>query len=389
MRPDLHVDTLLQHYGEEQKILGAVTAPIFQNSLFVFDEYEAFLDTMLNNPGGPPHHYSRYSNPTVEIAEKKIAMLEGADNCKVFGSGMGAISCALMSCIQSGSHVIAVDTCYQPVRHFLDLYLPKFGVRVTYVDGLSADEVLGEIREETTCIYLESPSSLVFRMQDLEAIATGARERGVTTICDNSYASPVLQNPLSFGIDLVAHSATKYLGGHSDITAGALCGSAERMDRILRNEVQFFGSIIAPFPAWLLTRGLRTLKLRVRQHEVAGNTLAAWLRTRPEVSCVHHAGLEDHPQRALFEKQMRGSGGLLSFEPVRQERDYVMRLMNSLELFQIGVSWGGFESLCVALFVQPIGYSEPRYVVRLYCGLEEPHDLIADLERAFATAEAS
>ncbi|HZH99432.1 MAG TPA: aminotransferase class I/II-fold pyridoxal phosphate-dependent enzyme, partial [Fimbriimonadaceae bacterium] len=307
------LDTLLQHFGEEEKILGAVTPPIFQNSLFVFDEYEGFLETMLENPGGPPHHYSRFSNPTVEVVEKKIALLERAEECKVFGSGMAAISCAMLSCLQAGSHVVAVDTCYQPVRKFLDLYLPKFGVRVTYVDGTSTEELLDEIRPETSCIYLESPSSLVFRLQDLEAIARVAREKGITTICDNSYASPLYQNPLEFGIDLVVHSATKYLAGHSDITAGVVCGSAERIDGILRNELQFFGSIIAPFPAWLLLRGLRTLKRRLKQHELSGNRLAAWLRTRPEVERVHHVSFEDHPQRDLYLKQMRGSGGLLSF----------------------------------------------------------------------------
>jgi cystathionine beta-lyase len=380
-------NTRLQHFGEEEKIRGAVVPPIFQNSLFVFDTVEELFQAMLEEPAGPPHHYSRLGNPSVHLAEQKIAMLEGTEGCKLSGTGMGAIAMAIMSSIEQGSHVITLDTAYQPVRLMLTDYLSRFGVTTTFVDGICTDAIIDEIRPETSLIYLESPSSVLFRLQDLEAVAKAARQKGVTTVVDNTCATPLFQNPAKFGIDLVCHSATKYLGGHSDITAGAVCGSAERLRWIVKQEMSYLGSIIGPFPAWLLTRGMRTLPLRLKQHEAAGNEVASWLLDQPQVDRVHHLGLPSYPQRDLYRKQMRGSGGLFSFEPSCQEREKVHRFCEELRLFQIGISWGGFESLVVPLEIHPMNYPEPRQVVRLFVGLEDPADLIADLQQAFEAAE--
>ncbi|HSI71992.1 MAG TPA: PLP-dependent aspartate aminotransferase family protein [Fimbriimonas sp.] len=378
------LNTMLAHYGEEEKLKGAVTPPIFQNSLFVFPTMEELLEAMYDTPAGPPHHYSRVGNPTTALAEKKIAKLEGAEACKLFGTGMGAISAAVISCVKAGSHVIAADTCYGPVRDFVSKYLDRFGVTYTWVDGRCPEEFFDAIRPETSLIYLESPSSLVFRLQDIEAVAKFARQKGIATIMDNTYNTPLHMQPLSVGVDMVVHSGTKYFGGHSDITAGAVATSNERANKMIRGEIAYFGAILHPFSAWLLNRGLRTLPLRLKRHEETANTIAAWLDDRPEIDVVHHLGLPSYPQRDLMRKMMTGTGGLFSFEPKVQDEAKVMAFANSLKLFQRGISWGGHESLVVALKCQPLGYTEERWIVRLFCGLEDAPDLIRDLDQALA-----
>jgi len=241
---------------------------------------------------------------------------------------------------------------------------------------------LDAIKPETSLVYLESPSSVIFRLQDIEAITKVCREKGVATLFDNSYSSPVLQTPADFGVDIIVHSATKYLAGHSDVTAGVVASTNEHIDKLIRNEVMIFGSLLAPFPAWLMLRGMRTLPVRLRHHQESGNIVAAWLEQHKKVERVFHPGLPSFDQRALFCKQMKGSGGLLTFMPKRQDKDAVIRLVEDLKIFQIGVSWGGFESLAVPICMKPLGWEEEGFVVRLYCGLEDPKDLIKDLEQA-------
>ncbi len=380
---DLGPNTLIQHLGEEDRHMGAIAPPIFQASNFAFENVHAMHEAMKNHSGGAPYIYSRVTNPTLEMVEKKIAALEGVERCRVTGSGMGAISLALMANLEQGAHVVSVDTCYGPVRKLLDEYMPKWGVCTTYVDGLSADEMIDAIRPETKVFYMESPSTFVFRLQDVRKICAAAKDKGVTTMIDNTCATPLHQNPAAFGVDIVLHSASKYMAGHSDITAGAICGNEARMEQILKYEVDLFGCALAPFSAWLLQRGLRTLSFRIARHQETGNAIAAFLKSRPEVEIVHHVGLPDFPQRELRDSQMRGSGGLLSFEPKSQEYEKVKRFAEALNIFTIGVSWGGFESLIVPLEIQPIGYAEPRQAIRLYTGLEDAKDLIADLKQAF------
>ncbi|CAN5486958.1 aminotransferase class I/II-fold pyridoxal phosphate-dependent enzyme [soil metagenome] len=381
---DLGVDTLLQHLGEEEKILGAVTPPIFQNSLFLFPTVQELFTAITETPSGPNHHYSRISNPTVDLAEQKIAMLEGTEACKVFGNGMAAISAAILSCVMSGSHIVAPDTCYGPLRDFVSKYLHRFGVTYTWVDGRNPQDFYDAVRPETTIIYLEAPSSLVFRMQDIEPICKFAKERGITTMIDNTYNTPIHCQPAKFGVDIILHSATKYMGGHSDLTAGALCASQDKIDQIIRGEVAYLGGILHPFSSWLLTRGLRTLSVRIKRHQETGNSVAKWLEQQPEIRVVHHLGLDSYAQKELVEKYLTGTSSLFSFEPKVQDEAKVMAFCNSLKLFGKGISWGGFESLVVAIPMQCSGYEEPRWIVRLYCGLEDPQDLIADLDEALA-----
>ncbi len=383
---DVSVDTLLQHFGEDEKILGAVSPPLIQTSTFVFDDVDSFSSAMANSPGGPPWHYSRVGNPTVAAAENKIAALEHTEAAKMFGCGMGALTAAMFSCIGAGSHVVAVDTCYGTTRQVFEEYLPRFGVSHTYVSGLTPESILDAVKPETTLIYLESPSSLVFRLQDIEPVTKYAREKGIPTLLDNTYSTPLHCNPADHGVDMVIHSCTKYLAGHSDTCSGVVCASKDRIDRLTRWEVNFFGSICSPFNGWMVHRGLRTLRIRLKQHELAGNIVADYLASKPAVEKLIHVGHETYPQRDLFKKYYRGSGGLLSFVPVNQDPEYIKRLCNAMKLFRLGVSWGGHECLVVPVPVKPMGWTEETWVIRLYCGLEDPADMIKDLEQAFALA---
>jgi cystathionine beta-lyase/cystathionine gamma-synthase len=379
------VEWILQHLGEEEPILGAVTPPIFQTSLFIFEKCEDFARSFdYTGEGAELYNYSRIGNPTVDLVCRKIAALEHCEEAMVFGSGMAAISAAILSQVEAGAHIVAVDTCYGPTRQFIADYLPRFGVEHTFVTGTRADEVLDAFRPTTKVLYLESPSSIVFRIQDLETLCRGAREKGVTTIADNSYSSPVFQTPRDFGVDIIVHSATKYLSGHSDVVSGALATDRERMKKIKLGELPLLGAILPPFPAWLLLRGLRTLALRMEASQERGNAIATYLSGRPRIDRVFHVGLPGHEDRSLVAKQMRGSTGLLSFMPECQDRDRIFAFADALQVFRRGVSWGGHESLCVPLPYRPIDWSEERWLVRLYCGLESPRDLVADLEQAFA-----
>lgn len=374
--------TQLAHFGEDEKHLGAVIPPIYQNSLFVFDTMEELHENMYRNPGGPPHHYSRVSNPTLELLESKVAHFEGGEACKVFAAGMTAVSMAILSAVKGGGHVVAVDGIYGPANAFLNTYLAKFGVECTMVDGRDTQQVIDACRENTTLIYLESPTSLTFRLQDIGEIAKFAREKGITTMIDSTYNTPIHMKPLEMGIDVVIHSLTKYYSGHSNATGGAVIGSKEYIQKLIKEEVILMGALLPPFQAWLFTQGSRTIKLRLKQHEIAGNKVAGWLEQQPEVKVVHHLGLDSYAQKDVFQKTMKGSSGLFSFEAKTREYAKVMDFCNRLQLFGRGISWGGFESLVVASHVKPCDYQEPEWFIRLFCGLEDPEDLISDIQNA-------
>lgn len=379
--PEWKRETLIQHLGEEQKLLGSVAPPLHLTSTFVFEKVEDWNHSY-QEPLTGPCMYSRISNPTVRMAEQKIAALEGADACKLFSSGMAAISAAILSCVRSGDHVIAVDTIYGPTKELLTSWLPRFGVTCTYVSGVDLDEIKQAATESTKLVVLESPSSFFFHLQDLEAISSWAKTKGITTMIDNSYATPWRQQPAKFGIDIICHSATKYLGGHSDVVAGALCCSEERMVNLLREEVALFGGALHPFGAWQILRGLRTLPLKVKAVAESADQVAAWVRQQPWVKETLHVGFDDFPQKELRDKQMSGWTGLFSFIPVCQDQKTVHTFLEALTIFQLGVSWGGHESLAVALQPASILRPEPTWLVRLYCGLEHPDDMIRDIQQA-------
>lgn len=377
----LGIDTRLVHLGEEQTIQGAVVPPLFQNSLFLFDTVEGLFNAMSEHPAGAPHSYSKTSNPTLDLAERKIADLEGAESCKLVGCGAAALSIPIIANTKAGAHVILPDTAYFPVRHLLSEMLARFGVTHTLVDGRRKEDFLDAIRPETSLIYMEAPSSIMMRMQDVEGVTRETRARGITTMFDNTYNTPIHFNPLKHGVDIVCHSVSKYMGGHSDLIAGAICTDAKRMDDIVRGEINAFGAA-APFVAWLVVRGLRTLPLRIKRHEATANTIAAWLESRPEVARVHHLGLPSYPQRELVQSLFSGTGGLFSLELEDQSQETANRFVNALRFFGKGVSWGGHESLALSMPVKTIDGN--RVAIRLFCGLEDPADLQRDLEQAFS-----
>jgi cystathionine beta-lyase/cystathionine gamma-synthase len=369
-------ETLCGHWGDTpERFLGAPAPPIYQNSLFTAPNTAAFLDRAARHP--EVYDYTRCANPTTDVLEAKLAALEHAEACRCFGSGMAAVSAAVMHAVRAGSHVVAVDTLYGPARQLLTEYLPRFEVTTTFVPGRDPADFTAALRPETSLFYLESPSSLVFRQQDLAAVAAIARAHGVTTVVDNSWASPYFQNPLDFGIDLVLHSATKYLGGHSDLVAGAVMGNRERLQVIGEQEGRLIGGILDPFAAWLLLRGVRTLTVRMERHRENAGVVAAYLEAHPRIARVHYPGLASHPQQDLTARQLRGCSGLLSLELRDSSREAACRMVDGLRYFGIGVSWGGFESLAI-----PVALGPDRWAVRLHIGLETAADLLADLEQA-------
>lgn len=372
------VPTMLQHLGDDDHVNGAVVPPLFQVSTFVFESLDDF-ERMASLPEGR-HAYSRITNPTVRILEKKVAALEHAEEARIFSSGMAATSTAILSCVQAGDHVVAIDTIYGPTQKFLG-YLSKFGITHTLVDGRNPESIFEAVKTNTKLICLESPSSLVFHLQDLRAVAEYCRPRGIHTMIDNTYGLTI-QHPLDLGIDIVVHSASKMIGGHSDVVAGALATSKARIDAIMNAELELLGSIISPFPAWLMIRGLRTLLLRLERTRASANTVADFVASRPEVERVMHLGRADFEQADLVSRQMTASGGLFAFLPATNDRAKVKAFVESLKVFKLGVSWGGHESLVVATRVKPQAWSNERYVIRLCIGLESPEDLIADLAQA-------
>ncbi len=376
-------EDICTHVGDEYaEYMGAIVPPIFQNSLFV----RPTPDNGVDNHG---HLYTRDSNPTIEIAERKIAALEGAEAAACFPSGMGAISSAILYFIQKDSHVVLVQTAYGPTRRFITEYLTKkFGITYTLVHGSDVSEIQAAIQDNTALIYLESPSSFVFHVQDLEAISAIAKAHGIGTVIDNSYATPLHQNPLAHGIDIVCHTASKYLGGHSDIVAGALAAKAEIVESIVGNERELIGACMDPHQAWLLIRGMRTLPVRLKQHEENALAVARYLESHPKVERVYYPALESHPEHELFTRYNSGACGLLSFVPkggVKETYD----IINACRLFQYGCSWGGFESLIIDAGVglseeESRDFGVPQNLIRLHVGLEHKDSLIADLEQALS-----
>ncbi|WP_282939080.1 PLP-dependent aspartate aminotransferase family protein [Paenibacillus sp. RC67] len=371
--------TRVAHDPHDDEHQGAVVMPIYQNSLFTFSTYEEFDRAMTGNGDIPV--YSRGHNPTVQQLEVRLAALQGGEKARCFASGMAAISTAIMAHVRSGDHVICVNQAYGPTRELLSVFLTQYGVETTFVDGTSMDAFQAAVRSNTRVMYLESPTTQTFRLQDLRACAELARSIGAVTIIDNTWATPCYQNPFEFGIDLVLHSISKYIGGHSDIIGGVLIGSEETISRINRSEYLLLGGVMTPHSASLTMRGLRTLPLRMEKLEQNGLTVARHLEQLPFVRKVNHPGLASHPQHELAKQQMHGSSSLFSFEtdlPPEEMKAWAGRL----GYFRIGVSWGGYESLVT------VGRSVPGYesiqgsIVRLYIGLEHPQVLIEDIMQA-------
>jgi len=389
----MDLDWILNHLGEDrERYFGAVAPPVVQSSIFAFPSVEAMRGGFRDEAGR--HVYTRGNNPTVEILRRKVAALEGAEDCLMFASGAAAIAAGVVACVAGGDHVVCVARPYSWTRALLRDLLARFGVATTFVDGGEASGFEAALTARTRLIVLESPNSMTYEQQDLAAVAAIARARGIRTLCDNSYATPLNQSPLALGVDLVAHSATKYLNGHSDVVAGALCGSAALIGEVFRGPYMTFGAILAPHDAWLAIRGLRTLPIRMQRIAATTAAVLAFLEAHPRIRRVYSPHAAGNAQLGLTERQLRGASGLLTIELDVEEVAAVERFCNALERFLMTVSWGGYESLafpvCAVFPAQaplrpPAGL--PLSLVRLSIGLEDPDDLIDDLQRALKAAE--
>ena len=381
---------ILNQLGEDREnYFGAVAPPIIQSSIFAWPTVDAmrggFTDELAS------HMYTRGNNPTVEILRKKVAALEGAEDCLMFGSGAGAISAAVIASVRGGDHAICVARPYSWTRAVLRDLLGRFGVTTSFIDGTEIAHFEEALTEKTRLIVLETPNSMTFEQQDIAAVAKLAKSRGIRTLCDNSYATPLNQSPLALGIDLVAHSATKYLNGHSDVVAGALCGSHALIEEIFKGPFMTLGSILAPNDAWLMIRGLRTLAIRMERIAKTSAEVLAFLESHPRVRRVYSPRATGNAQLELTERQLRGASGLMTIELDAPDVPAVERFCDGLERFLMTVSWGGYESLLFPVAVvhardTPIRMpgALPLSLVRLSIGLEEPAVLIRDLERALA-----
>lgn len=361
-----------------------MSPPIVQTSLFSFPAFDDLLDGLADEERRPV--YTRGSNPTVEAAERKIAVLERGEACRTFGSGMAAISAVLLSFLEAGDHVLFLNQVYGPTLQ-LARHLERFDVSHDVLLAASPDAVADALRPETRMVWMESPGTMTFGVLDVPAIASLCRERGVMTCMDNSWSTPLFQKPLTVGVDVVVHSATKYLAGHSDLVAGAAVCSRELMERLFARGYMLGGGILAPFDAWLLHRGLLTLPVRLRRHESDAVEVAEFLDGHPAVRRVRHPALARGGDAALVARQLAGTSGLFSFELVRGEFAAVRGVLDALEVFRLGVSWGGVESLAISPENGRNGdeleaKGLPRGLIRISVGLEGAGRLVDDLGRA-------
>ncbi len=361
-----------------------MTAPIVMTSLFSFPSLEELQSGLATE--NRTHVYTRGQNPTVEELERKLAALERGESCKCFASGMGAISAVLLGLLKSGDHVLFVNQTYGPTLQ-LAAQLTDFGITHTVQLDTDASSVASAITPATRLIWLESPGTMTFGLVDLKAIASLARERGIVTCIDNSWATPLLQKPIAHGIDVVVHTCSKYINGHSDLMAGAVITSEELMKRIFYRSYMLLGGIMSPPDAWLVLRGLRTLPTRLRQHGEDALAVATALRNNAAVSQVLHPAFCDATNDVR--NQLTGYAGVFAFV-LRDDRiENVRKVVNSLQHFRIGVSWGGVESLVISpangsnekrLLEQRV----PRGLIRVSIGLEGSNVLIGDLEQALS-----
>jgi len=363
-----------------------MTAPIVMTSLFSFPDLDGLMEGLAAEHR--THVYTRGQNPTVEVVERKLAELERGGACKLFGSGMAAISAVMLGVLKAGDHVLFVNNTYGPTLQLADR-LRSFGIEHDISLDTDGDAVRRAIRPNTRLIWLESPGTMMMRVLDLDAIAGLAKEHGILTCIDNSWATPLLQKPIRHGIDIVVHTCSKYLNGHSDLMAGAVISTAERMREIFYRSYLLLGGILGPMEAWLLLRGMRTMPTRLRQQGADALTVANWLREHPAVRAVYHPAFA--PEREMVERQLAGYSGVFSFELKDGGFDAVRRVIDRLRHFRIGVSWGGVESLVItparpantaALAAQRI----PQALIRISVGLEGADVLIADLDQAMKDA---
>tara|TARA_B100000809_G_scaffold266798_1_gene331694 strand:- start:3612 stop:4766 length:1155 start_codon:yes stop_codon:yes gene_type:complete len=375
---ELGVNTICTHIGEvEDKQFKGAISPLFMTNSYAYENVEVL-------------RYPRYFNtPNQEALCKKIAALEKTEAGLIFGSGMAAVSTALLAFLNNGDHVVVQNTIYGGAYNFIVEEFPKYGIEFDFTDGFSKEDFSSKIKTNTKVIYVETPSNPLMKITDLEMISRLAKERNLVSLIDNTFASPINQTPSDFGIDVMIHSATKYLGGHSDICAGAVAASNEHIEKIW-NVAKNLGGSLSEYTVWLLERSMKTLAIRVKAHNKNAKKIAKWLHKNPLVNHVYYPGLKSHPNYKLAKKQMNGFTGMLSFE--LNESVNSDTFLKSLELIKPSMSLAGVESTILAPSKTShalLGEEERKNqgisegLLRLSVGIEDRKDLISDLKQAF------
>ena len=378
------------HAGElRQQEANAITTPIYQTSTFWFKDSREVIDYQEGRTSR--EEYGRYGNPTWRAVERKLSELEGGDETVLFASGMCAATTAFLSMLPQQSHLIVTSDCYRRTRQFIEQYLGRMGVEPSVIEPAATEKFEEAIRPETVLFFSESPTNPYLRVADIPEVTRVAHQRGVKVIIDSTFASPCNQRALDLGADLVIHSATKYLGGHNDLLAGTITGSADLIEPI-RSALGVLGGIIDSHAAWLLLRGLKTLAIRMERHNQNGQAVAQALEQHPKVRRVWYPGLASHPHHEIAAAQMQGFGGVVTFE-IDTDLEGAMRFIDATRIPYQAPSFGGVESLIelpvtMSFWDVPaetraaLGISDS--LVRLACGIETAEDLIADMQQALA-----
>ena len=381
-----HISFILNDLGEHrEKYFNAMSPPIIQTSNFVFPAVADFRNAILDELNS--HIYTKGNNPTVEILRKKVAALEATDDALIFASGTAAISMTIMSCVGQGDHVICVRHPYSWTATVLSRYLVRFGVTYDFVDGSNLDAIEALIKPNTKLLFLESPNTFTYELQDITACVALAKKHNMLTAIDNSHASPIFQQPAKMGVDIIIHSATKYINGHSDVVAGVVCSSHAIIKKMFIDEYMVLGGIISPHDASLIIRGLRTLPIRMERVQSSTQVIVAALKGHKAIKRILYPFDVDFPQYELAKKQMTGCGGLFTIEFDFPDIETLLKVVGKVKRWKIAVSWGGHEALMLpmaALYNLP-GRDNPHIpwnFVRFYVGLEEPDYLLEDLLEA-------
>ena len=387
------IETHAVHAGEETcPLTGAVDTPIYQSTTFAFEDAEQGAALFSHQREG--YVYTRYGNPTLNALEKKIAALEGAEAAQVTATGMAAVSTSVLSLLKAGDHLVSARSIYSAAFDLFHRKLPSWGIETTFVESTAPGDFAGAMRANTKLVYIESPSNPVLNVLDIEAIASIARSREVPVAIDNTFATPFNTRPLRMGVDLVIHSATKYLCGHGDAMGGVVAGKHAIIQKIAVETHRDLGGVMSPFNAWLILRGLRTLPLRMERHNDNAMRIAQFLRKHPKVEEVFYPGLPSHPGHDIARKQMRGFGGMLSFI-VRGGIEAGRHVLNSVKLCILAVSLGDTRTLIThpASTTHVVVPREKRLeigiydgLIRLSVGIENVQDLMDDLDQALAGA---
>ena len=384
----MNVDTWLTHVGlHPEENSGIVNPPVYHASTVLYDSLDAF-----EGKHSVKVSYGRNGTPTTFALEEAFTQLEGGAGTVLVPSGLAAITTALLAFARAGSHMLFSDSVYGPTRRVATRFLTRLGVETEFYDPRIGARIAERIRENTALVFVESPGSLTFEVQDLPAISAAARKRGATVVADNTWGAGLLYKPLALGADVVVHAGTKYVSGHADVMAGAVISSHETLPAV-RRAWQDLGQTLGPDDAYLALRGLRTLGVRLPRHQENGLALARWLNDRPEVTRVMHPALPDDPGHELWQRDFAGACGLFGFLMDCPNREALAAFLDALTLFGLGDSWGGYESLLVPTWPERIRSATPweseRQSVRVHAGLEDPKDLIVDLEEGFRRMHAA